>query len=116
TPFLAHATMEPMNSTAWVRPGACEIWAPTQFPNWAQGEVAGLLGLKPEQVTIHVTLLGGGFGRRAGPDFVIEAARLSKAANAPVKVVWTRDDDIQHDFYRPSSHHRVSAGFDASGK
>ncbi len=115
-PFLAHATMEPMNCVADVRKDGAEIWAPTQSPQWAQGDVAKLLGLPEEKVKVHTTLLGGGFGRRAMPDFVVEAAHVSKAAGAPVKVVWTREDDMQHDFYRPASYHRVGAGIDSSGR
>jgi isoquinoline 1-oxidoreductase beta subunit len=115
-PYLAHATMEPMNATVSVKPGGAEIWAPTQFPDWAGGSVAAALGLKPEQIKVHVTLLGGGFGRRAFPDPVLEAAMLSKAVGAPVKVQWTREDDIQHDFYRPAGIQRVMAGLDNEGR
>lgn len=114
-PFLAHATMEPMNCTADVRKDRCEIWAPTQSPDWVQREAAQITGLKPEQVIVHVTLLGGGFGRRAMPDFSNEAVQVSKAVGAPVKVTWTREDDMQHDYYRPASYHRVSGGLDADG-
>jgi isoquinoline 1-oxidoreductase beta subunit len=115
-PFLAHATMEPMNATAHVRADGAELWLPTQFPDWATGAVAKALGMKVSQVTTHVTLLGGGFGRRANPDFALEAALISKAVNAPVKVQWTREDDMQHDFYRPASVHHIAAGLDAAGK
>jgi isoquinoline 1-oxidoreductase beta subunit len=114
-PFLAHATLEPMNCTAHVRPGGCEIWAPTQHPQLLQQMAARLLGLAPADVRVHVTLLGGGFGRRAMPDFALEAVQLSKAAGAPVKVVWTREDDFQHDFYRPASHHHLRAALDERG-
>ena len=115
-PFLAHATMEPMNCVADVRKDSAEIWAPTQSPQWAQGDVAKLLGIPKEKITVHTTLLGGGFGRRAMPDFVVEAVHVSKAVGAPVKVVWTREDDMQHDYYRPASFHRVSAGLDDGGR
>jgi isoquinoline 1-oxidoreductase beta subunit len=114
-PYLAHATMEPLNATADVRADRAEIWAPTQFPHWAAGVIATALALKPEQVKVNVTLLGGGFGRKANPDFCLEAALLSKAAGAPVKVTWTRADDLQHDYYRPASHHRVEGALDADG-
>ena len=115
-PYLAHATMEPMNATVSVKPDGAEIWAPTQFPDWAGGSAAKLLGLKIDQIKVHVTLLGGGFGRRAFPDPVLEAALLSKAVGAPVKVQWTREDDIQHDFYRPASVQRIIAGIDNEGR
>ena len=115
-PFLAHATMEPLNATANVTSDAVEIWAPTQFPNWGQGVVAKALNLKPEQVKVNVTMLGGGFGRKANPDFVLEAALLSQAAGAPVHLQWTREDDIQHDYYRPASHHRAIGAVDPDGR
>lgn len=114
-PFLAHATMEPMNCTASVTADGVEIWAPTQFPDWAASFAAKAVGLKPEQAKVHVTLLGGGFGRRAMPDQAVEAAILSKAAGKPVKLLWTREDDMQHDFYRPASVHRVVAALDGNG-
>ena len=114
-PFQAHATMEPMNCTADVRADRAEIWAPTQSPDWIQGTVAGVLGLKPAQVNVHTTLMGGGFGRRYHTDFGVEAAQVSKAAGKPVQVVWTREDDIQHDFYRQAFHHRMSAALDDEG-
>jgi isoquinoline 1-oxidoreductase beta subunit len=114
-PFLAHATMEPMNCTAHVRAGRAELWVPSQAPRWAQEAVAKELRLPQEKVVVHTTLLGGGFGRRAMPDVAVEAALVSKAAGAPVQVVWTREDDIQHDYYRPASVHRLAAGLDAGG-
>ena len=115
-PFLAHATMEPMNCTASVRDGAAEVWAPTQAPTWARTEVAEALGLPEGRVTLHVTFLGGGFGRRSRPDFPVEAALVSKAVGAPVQVTWTREDDIRHDFYRPAGRNVLSAGLDAQGR
>ena len=115
-PYLAHATMEPMNATASVTAGGIEIWGPTQFPDWWGGAAAGAVGLKPEQAKVHVTLLGGGFGRRAFPDVAVEAAILSKAVGKPVKVQWTRADDMQHDFYRPANVQRVVAALDGDGK
>lgn len=114
-PYLAHATMEPMNCTADVRKDRCEIWAPTQVADWGQQMVAGVIGLKPKDITVHVTLLGGGFGRRAEPDFMVQAAEISRAAGAPVMLVWTREDDMQHDFYRPASYQILRAGLDAKG-
>ncbi|MEK6374028.1 MAG: xanthine dehydrogenase family protein molybdopterin-binding subunit [Acidobacteriota bacterium] len=115
-PYLAHATMEPMNATASVTKDGLEMWLPSQFPDWAAGSAGGAIGLKPEQVKVHVTLLGGGFGRRAFPDTAIQATLLSKAAGAPVHVQWTREDDMTHDYYRPASVHRVAAALDADGK
>lgn len=115
-PFLAHATMEPMNCVADVRKDRCEIWAPTQSPQGAQNEAAHITGLPQESITVHTTLLGGGFGRRASTDFIEDAVRASQVAGAPVKVVWSREDDMHHDFYRPISNHHMRAGFDAGGK
>jgi len=114
-PFLAHATMEPMNCTADVRADGCDILAPTQFQTFAQLTGAKITGLKPEQVRIQTTYLGGGFGRRAEQDFITEAVELSKTMKAPVQVTWSREDDMQHDFYRPAVLVKLNAGFDASG-
>jgi isoquinoline 1-oxidoreductase subunit beta len=115
-PFLHHATMEPMNCTAHVRADGCDVWAPTQAQTNAQEVAAELTGLPKEKVRIHTTLLGGGFGRRAEQDFVSEAVLLSKKTGRPVQVVWTREDDVRHSFYRPATHNRLAAGLDASGK
>jgi len=115
-PFLAHATMEPMNCTANVRADGCDIYAPTQFQTFSQLTGAKITGLKPEQVNVHTTYLGGGFGRRAEQDFIAEAVQLSKAMNAPVQVTWSREDDMQADYYRPSVMVRLTAGLDGSGK
>src|SRR5260221_3727487 len=114
-PFLAHATMEPMNCTADVRADGCDIYAPTQFQTFAQINGAKIAGLKPEQVKVHTTFLGGGFGRRAESDFIIEALELSKAVGAPVQVTWSREDDMQHDYYRPSLLVKLWAGLDDKG-
>ncbi len=114
-PFMAHAPMEPGNCTAHYRRTECEIWAPTQVPQDCRDTVAQLLGLKPEQVKVNVTLLGGGFGRRLEHDYAVEAALVSKAINAPVKVVWTREDDMRCSTYRPVSLHRLSATLDENG-
>ena len=114
--FLAHATMEPMNCTAHVTPEGCDVWAPTQGQELAQLTVAGLLGLPREKVRINRTLVGGGFGRRLLPDFVAQAVAVSKAVRRPVKLIWSREEDMQHDFYRPAVHHRITAGVDEYGR
>jgi isoquinoline 1-oxidoreductase beta subunit len=114
-PFLHHATMEPMNCTAHVRADECEVWAPTQNQTRAQEVAAELTGLAKERVRVHTTFLGGGFGRRLESDFVSEAVRLSKAMGAPVKVIWSREDDVQHGFYRPATYNKLAAGLDAAG-
>ena len=114
-PFLAHAAMEPMNCTAHATDDGCDIWVGTQIPTVAQQAVAKTLGLKPEQVRIHNHLLGGGFGRRLEYDFIVQAALIAKQAKVPVKVVWSREEDIQHDMYRPYYYDRFSAGLDAQG-
>jgi isoquinoline 1-oxidoreductase beta subunit len=111
-PFLAHACLEPMNATAHVRDGKCEIWAPTQGQTRARDAAAKLLGIPRERVTVHTTYLGGGFGRRFEVDFVLDAVALSRAAGAPVKVIWSRDDDLAHDFYRPAAVHRLAAALE----
>ena len=98
-PYEAHATMEPMNCTAHVHDGLCEVWAPTQNPQEVLRAVAMTVDLPQDQVTVHVPLIGGGFGRRLQTDYAVEAAQVSQAMNAPVQVLWTRDDDLQHDFY-----------------
>ena len=115
-PFLHHATMEPLNCVADVRPGACEIWAPTQNQSAAQEIAAVILGVPRDAVRVHTTLLGGGFGRRLEVDYVAEAVRVSKAAGSPVQVVWTREDDLRHGFYRPAVLHRLVASVDAEGR
>jgi isoquinoline 1-oxidoreductase subunit beta len=115
-PFLAHASMEPQNATASVTADGVEIWAPTQFPDRVNRFVSSALGVPPEKVKVNVTLLGGAFGRRINSDYAVEAALISKAVGAPVHLQWTRDDDMQHDYYRGPSVHRVAAGIDASGK
>src|SRR6266704_2565350 len=103
-PFLHHATMEPMNCTAHVRADGCDVWAPTQNQTRAQEVAAEAAGLPIDKVRIHTTLLGGGFGRRLESDFVAEAVRLSRAVQAPVKVIWSREDDTKHGFYRPATY------------
>src|SRR5207244_5279934 len=106
--------MEPMNCTAHVRADGVDIWAPTQFQTGVQGLGAKIGGVAPEKVTVHTTYLGGGFGRRFELDFIQEALETSKAVGAPVKVVWSREDDVQHDQYRPACDHRLQAGHDRS--
>ncbi len=114
-PYLAHATMEPLNCTADVRADRVDVWAPTQFQTVAQATSAKICGLQPEAAFIHTTYLGGGFGRKAGVDFVSEAVEISKAVGAPVKLTWSREDDTQHDFYRPASYARMSGAIGANG-
>jgi len=115
-PLQAHAPLEPMNFTAHVQGNKALLIGPTQFQQGAQGAVAGALGLKPEDVTLQTTFLGGGFGRRLELDFIVQAAQISKAVNKPVKLLWTREDDMTHDFYRPVGVNQLKAGLDASGK
>jgi isoquinoline 1-oxidoreductase subunit beta len=114
-PFMAHAPMEPGNCIAHFRGTECEIWAPTQVPQDCRDTVAPLLDLKPEQVKVNITLLGGGFGRRLEHDYAVEAALVSKAINAPVQVVWTREDDMRNSSYRPVSLHELGASLDENG-
>jgi isoquinoline 1-oxidoreductase beta subunit len=116
TPFLAHAPMEPMNCLAHFRDGKVEIWAPTQNPQGAQSAVAKALGLKEEDVTVYVTFSGGGFGRRGDVDYAVEAAEISKHASRPIKLTWTREEDIKHDFYRPPSIHQLKGTLDDKGE
>jgi len=114
-PFLAHATMEPLNCTAHVRPDACDIWVGTQVPTFAQTAAAKLTGLPREKVQVHNHLLGGGFGRRLEVDFIVRAVQIAKQVASPVKVVWTREEDIQHDMYRPYYYDRIAAGLNEHG-
>src|SRR2546422_9407723 len=117
-PYLSHAMMEPLNCEVDLRADGCEIWTGTQFQTVDRMSAAGIAGLKPEQVQIHTTFLGGGFGRRANPqsDFVVEAVYVAKAAGVPVKVAWTREDDMQGGWYRPAFLHAIAGGIDANGK
>jgi isoquinoline 1-oxidoreductase beta subunit len=115
-PFAAHACMEPMNCTVHIRPDSAEAWVPTQAPQWAQAVIAEAAKLPPETVAVHTTLMGGGFGRRYQADFVMEAAQVAKASGKPVMVLWTREDDMQHDFYRPASYHKLQGALDSEGK
>ncbi len=115
-PLLAHATMEPVNCTVHVRPDGCEIWLGTQVPTRALDAVQQITGFPREKIVVNNHLLGGGFGRRLEVDMVVQAVKIAKQVNAPVKVIWTREEDIQHDMYRPYYHDRISAGLDANGK
>jgi isoquinoline 1-oxidoreductase beta subunit len=117
-PYLAHATMEPMNCVADVRADSCEVWMGSQFQTMDRLAAAEEAGLHPDQVQLHTTFLGGGFGRRAVPDchMVREAVQVSRAVKAPVKVIWTREDDMRGGYYRPFWYHRISGGLDAAGK
>ncbi len=115
-PFLAHATMEPMNCTADYRADGCDVYVPTQGQTPSHQAAVAASGLPADKVKIHVTYMGGGFGRRGEADFVIDAVETSKAVGKPVKVVWSREDDMQHDYYRPISYARMWAAIDTSGK
>jgi isoquinoline 1-oxidoreductase beta subunit len=114
-PFMAHAPMEPGNCTANFQGTTCELWAPTQVPQDCRDSVAQAVGLDPDQVKVNVTLMGGGFGRRLEHDYAVEAALVSKAAQVPVKVLWTREDDMRSSTYRPASLHQLSAVVDGAG-
>jgi isoquinoline 1-oxidoreductase subunit beta len=115
-PFLAHATMEPMNYCADVRADSVEVWGPTQDPGGVQGAAVAITGLPAKAITVRMTRAGGGFGRRLMTDYAYEAIWLSKNLAKPVQVVWTREDDIRHDYYRPAGMHRLKAGLDRNGK
>ncbi len=115
-PFLAHACMEPMNCTVEPRDGGFEVWAPTQNPENIRQGLARQFKMDPKRIALNVTRSGGAFGRRGRTDFAIEAAHIAHRMNAPVKLVWTREDDIRHDFYRPGGYHFLQGGVDADGK
>jgi isoquinoline 1-oxidoreductase beta subunit len=115
-PFLAHATMEPMNITVHARNDEAEVWAPTQSPDWVQRTVAKILAVSEKKVIVHTTLMGGGFGRRYMADYPAEAAQIAKIVGKPVQLVWSREDDMTHDFYRPAACHQMKGAVDANGK
>jgi isoquinoline 1-oxidoreductase beta subunit len=115
-PYLAHATLEPVNATARVTAEGCELWAPTQAPSRNQAAIAALLGLDPARVRVHMQHAGGGFGRKGASDAAVEAALLSQAVGRPVKVVWSREEDMRTDFYRPATVARMTAAVDAAGR
>ena len=116
TPYLAQAPMEPPAATAIVNEdGSCEVWAATQDPQTARATVAETLGIEKEQVTMNVTLLGGGFGRKSKPDFIAEAAWLARETGRPVMVAWSREDDIRHGYFHSVSAQYFRAGMDADG-
>jgi len=114
-PFLAHAAMEPMNTVIHLQGGKCEAWSPSQSPDWACSAIAKELGFKESQVTVHSTLMGGGFGRRYIGDYPTEAAQIARHVSGPVQLVWTREDDMTHDFYRPAVCHHFTGTLDHDG-
>jgi isoquinoline 1-oxidoreductase beta subunit len=116
TPLLAHAQMEPMNCLADVRAGSCEVWAPTQMPEYVRIAAERITGLSPDAIKVHVSRMGGAFGRRFYADYAAEAIYLSRAVRRPVEVVWSREDDLRHGFYRPAGYHRLRGGLDQSGR
>lgn len=117
-PFISHASMEPQNCTAWFRPaeGTLELWAPTQNPGSGQALVTSTFGIPKEKITLHIIRSGGGFGRRLSSDFIVEATAIARKVAAPVKLTWTREDDLQHDHFRPGGFHFLRGAIDANGR
>lgn len=114
-PYLAHATLEPMNATVWFRDGGCEAWVPSQGPDMVRQVICDMSGLPRESVEVHTTYAGGGFGRRATMEFVVEAVEIARHSTRPVKLMWTREDDMRHGLYREATLHRLRAGLDGNG-
>ncbi|MGH7945984.1 MAG: molybdopterin cofactor-binding domain-containing protein, partial [Opitutaceae bacterium] len=115
-PFISHANLEPQNTTAHWKDGVMEVWSPTQVPGAGASMITRVLGIPAEKIKLHITRAGGGFGRRISADYLIEAAAIAKKVNAPVKLTWSREDDMRHDHYRPGGIHFLKGGVDASGK
>ncbi|MEO6002107.1 MAG: molybdopterin cofactor-binding domain-containing protein [Opitutus sp.] len=115
-PFISHTNLEPQNCTAWYKDGGFEIWAPTQNPGAGEGLITKVLNIPGNKINIHVVRCGGGFGRRLGGDFMVEAAAIAQKVDAPVKLTWTREDDLRHDLYRPGGFHFLKGGVDKNGK
>jgi isoquinoline 1-oxidoreductase subunit beta len=116
TPYVTHAAIEPVNTTAYVRSDACDIWGPLQYPDGVQEDAAGITGLPPSAITVRTSFLGSGLGRKAEADFATEAVLVSKATGQPVQLLYSREDDIAHDHFRPASRHLMRAGFDMEGR
>ena len=115
-PFISHANLEPQNTTAHWKDGALEVWSPTQVPANGVGMVTRVLGIPADKITLHINRAGGGFGRRIGTDYLVEAAAIAQKVPAPVKLTWSREDDLRHDQYRPGGLHFLKGGIDAQGK
>ena len=115
-PYLSHATMETMNCTAHVRSDGCDIWVPTQGQTRALQAATKITGLKPEQIQVHTTYVGGGFGRRALVEHVEEAVQIAKDTGRPIKLVWSREEDIQYGSYRPGNSCRIAGAIDGQGR